>query len=116
MEYKPLPLQAKKKGYDLVQIKRGNKAVVYSGASDGQILKYETFLIKKHDGRKFGELVVDPAEYFPGDECFGLWAWSFGAWKGGMEAALRKFDENEAGKIEEQETEEGNESEEDDAD
>ena len=97
MEYSPLPLSVRKRGFDFVQIKRGKKACVYSGASDGEILKYETFLIKRHDGRKFGDTEVAPAEYFPNDENFGLWAWCYGVATGGKEAAILKFNniENE---------------------
>ena len=95
--YRRLPASVKKKGYDMVQIRRGARAVVYSGAADGTVLKYETFIIKKHDGRNFGGVLVAPAEYWPGDESYGDWAWNWGAWKGGLEEALRKFEEIEAG-------------------
>lgn len=81
----------------MVQVRRGERAVVYSGAQDGKILKYETFLLRKHDGRKFGEIDVPPAEYWPGDESYGDWAWNWGMWTGGLRAAMKRFEELEAG-------------------
>lgn len=115
MEYKQLPEIYRKKGWDYELIVRGNRAVVYSGASDGEIMKYEVFLIKKHDGRKFGELAIPPSEYFPGDEQFGIWAWCFSAQSRGKYLAMQRFEELESGNRKEEENDEPEIQEEEDA-
>lgn len=72
--YKPLPKTVTKKGYLMTQMRRGTRAAMYSGSQDGDVLKYEVFHIKRSEGREFRGIKTEPAEYFPGDESFGSWA------------------------------------------
>jgi hypothetical protein len=81
------------------QVRRGSRAAIYSGAQDGKVMRWEVFLIKHHEGREIAGVKMEPAEYFPGDEAFGTWAWTTSPITGGLAAAERRFAEIEAGKV-----------------
>lgn len=92
----PLPQFKKRNGYLFEQVVRGARAVVYSGSQAEGILKYEVFLIRvaKEYHPTWGD-VIPAHEYFPSDEAFGVTAWTWGIHTGGLEYAMRKFNELE---------------------
>lgn len=82
----------KTKGFEYRQIRRGIRAVLYSQSLKRHIVGYEVFRIKDRKSRIIKGIIIQPAEIFPPDEAFGVWAWTTCT----EEKAIRKFRELEA--------------------
>jgi len=67
-----LPLEMKKHGFNMRQIKRTENSVIYSKAGG-----YEVMVVRKHNGYELGGQKVEPAEFLPNNEEFGRLGWYF---------------------------------------
>lgn len=66
----------RKKGFDFKQVERTETWAIYEKSRDGQFLIYEVFKVVVIPERiMFGNKVLEH-EAYPGDEAFGLWAWT----------------------------------------
>lgn len=88
---KILPLEMKKHGFLMKQIKRSEKTAMYSKAGG-----FEVMVVRKHDGYKIGDTIVEPAEFLPGDEDFGRLGWYFSG-PNAVQDAENKYKELENG-------------------
>lgn len=66
---KPLPKELKKKGFTYRQVVKTPKGYIYSQTHpSGTLIGYEVFLHKENTRHN--------CVSFPGDNAFGVWAWS----------------------------------------
>lgn len=66
----------RKNSSDYVLVKRGDHALMYAQYQNNLLLAYEVFEIRMLKAKKvFGDEYPE-REHFPGNECFGSWAWS----------------------------------------
>jgi hypothetical protein len=74
-----LELEFKKNGQRYCQIKRNNKAVIYSQKNEvGRMIGYEVWKIKIQKAFAFTNYQYPSKERIPGNNDFGKWAWSVG--------------------------------------
>ncbi|MBP6978223.1 MAG: hypothetical protein PHD61_09590 [Bacteroidales bacterium] len=73
---------------------RGHKGCIYEQRVDDYLTYYEVFIIKIRSERRIGTTVIEGGEWFPPDEAWGEWAWTFQNY----EDALWRFQELEDGK------------------
>lgn len=83
IEHKPLALEfkgrASQKSFDFKQIKREGDIAIYE-KKDGEMVYHEVIVVQKHNGRTMpGGVVVEPSEFYPSDNMFGLYGWCFRA-------------------------------------
>lgn len=86
---RPLPTEMKNHGYSMKQIKRTDKIAMYSKCGG-----YEVVVIQKHNGYEIKGIKIEPAEYLPKDEDFGVKGWYFGG-PDAREDAEKKYRELE---------------------
>ena len=81
IEHKPLPSTFKGRGsqrdFSFTLIKREGDVAIYEKVN--QDLRYqEVVVVRKHDGRTMpGGVKVEPSEFYPSDDTFGLYGWCF---------------------------------------
>jgi hypothetical protein len=90
-----LPDTIRKNGYTYKLYKRGDKALIYAQHAEGSLIAYEVFKIKVLRNKKFFGKVIPDQEVFPGNECFGVWAWSVNPRIKGMEQVIEIFEKLE---------------------
>lgn len=74
---KLLPDELRKNGFDYKLVLRGNRSCIYEQTVTESVKYYEVFLIKvKPESSVIGK-VIPAHEWFPHNEAFGYWAWSF---------------------------------------
>jgi hypothetical protein len=72
-----LPETLSRNGNEYRLYKRGKRVLVYAEGQDNQDLGYEVFKIKIAKACEVNGHYYPNRERFPGNEDFGLWAWSF---------------------------------------
>ena len=85
----------RKNGYDYILLERGEKAFIYEQWDDEDkfIVAYEVFRLKISKAKEvFGDIMPE-REVFPGNEDFGVWAWSYS----NLEKAYEKYYRLESG-------------------
>ncbi len=87
-------LYVKKNGYDYVLIKNGKRAIIYEQIISKDVKRYEVSLMRIKNAREFKGKQFPSKIWFPNDEAFGTWAWTFMT----LESALWRFNELEQGK------------------
>lgn len=85
----------RKNGYEYRLVERGEKAFIYEqwDDEDNFTVAYEVFRLKIAKSKEvFGDIMPE-REVFPGNEDFGVWAWSFST----KERAYEKYNRLESG-------------------
>lgn len=85
----------RKNGYDYRLLKKGERAFIYEQWDDEDhfIVAYEVFRLKISKAKEvFGEIMPE-REVFPGNEDFGVWAWSYR----NLEKSYEKYNRLESG-------------------
>ena len=86
-----LPLKLRKNGFNYTQVCRGWRSFVYEQLITPEIKYFEVFELRIQPEReKFGKL-YPTKERFPGNEDFGVWAWTCRT----LEKAMERFNELE---------------------
>lgn len=93
IQYKQLPTsfkgRASQKSFSFTQIKREGDIAIFE-KKDSTTSYWEVIIVQKHNGRTMpGNIVVEPSEFYPGDNQFGIQGWCFGD----LEKAEEKFNE-----------------------
>lgn len=75
IEYKKLAEEIKKKGMYYKINWRDNDFAIYScGSSKTPFLGYECFEVQRHNGFEIAGKKIEPTEFYPSDEAFGVTA------------------------------------------
>lgn len=69
--YLPIPDFYKKNGYDFKLIKRQGDVAIFSQYSEGEIIAYEVFEIRKQKEADWGEIHYEAKERIPSNEEWG---------------------------------------------
>lgn len=91
---KILPLKIRKNGFEYTQVLRRTRSCVYRQEVSPDLNYYEVFLLRIKPERIFQGKKIEAREWFPHNESFGEWAWTFRI----FEEALWRFKELEEGK------------------
>ena len=76
-DYKILPLEFKKKGFNYKQIKReGNRAIYLQTREGTEMNNYEVIRIGRHNGYSMGGSYIEPSETYPGSSLWGIMGWT----------------------------------------
>lgn len=76
-EYKVIPTEFKKKGFNYKQVKReGHKAIFEQTRTGTDLKNYEVVKIGRHNGYIMGGVKIEPAETYPGSSLWGITAWT----------------------------------------
>lgn len=90
-----LPERLRENGFDYTLVCRGKRSFIYAQHVTPSVLYYEVFKLKVCSRQTImlgGEkIVIHPAERFPTNESFWVWAWSIR----NFETAMMKFEELE---------------------
>lgn len=84
---KPLPDELTNHGHKMKLLKRTDNVAMYSKCGG-----YEVVLVQKHNGYEIKGIKIEPAEYLPKDEDFGVKGWYFSG-PMGKESAEKKFEQ-----------------------
>jgi len=77
IEYKVIPTEFKKKGFDYKQVRRDGMKAIYEQTRSGTELKnYEVVKLGRHNGYVMGGVSIDPAETYPGSSLWGITGWT----------------------------------------
>jgi len=77
IEYKVIPTQFKKKGFNYKQVRRdGMKAIYLQTRDDSQVSNYEVVRLGRHNGYNMGGSHIEPAETYPGSSLWGIMGWT----------------------------------------
>jgi len=77
IEYKVIPTEFKKKGFNYKQIKReGMKAIYHQTRDDSSLDNYEVVKLGRHNGYVMGGVAIEPAETYPGSSLWGIMGWT----------------------------------------
>jgi len=77
IEYKVIPLEFRKKGFNYKQVKRdGMKAIYHQSREGSGISNYEVVKLGRHDGYNMGGSYIEPSETYPGSSLWGIMAWT----------------------------------------
>jgi hypothetical protein len=89
MEYKTIPAQFKKKGFNYTQLKRdGMKAIYQQTRADSSLNNYEVVKLGRHNGYVMGGSYIEPSETYPGSSLWGITAWTCCS----IDDAMRRYD------------------------
>jgi len=89
IEYKVIPTQFKKKGFNYSQLKRdGMKAIYQQTRDDSSLNNYEVVKLGRHNGYLMGGVMIEPAETYPGSSLWGITAWTCCS----IDEALKRYD------------------------
>jgi hypothetical protein len=84
-QYAKLPSEKKYKGFEYRRMKRGENAIIYEQRWNGILIAFEVFKIRSHDAFTLAGREIPAAESWPGDNAFGVWAWSVKTFKRALE-------------------------------
>ena len=77
VEYRVIPTEFKKKGFNYRQVKReGHKAIFCQTRTGTDMCNYEVVKIGRHNGYVMGGVKIEPAETYPGASLWGITAWT----------------------------------------
>lgn len=77
IEYKVIPTQFKKKGFNYIQLRReGMKAIYQQTREDSTINNYEVVRLGRHNGYSMGGSFIEPSETYPGSSLWGIMGWT----------------------------------------
>ena len=77
IEYKVIPTQFKKKGFNYTQLRReGMKAIYQQTREDSTINNYEVVRLGRHNGYSMGGSFIEPSETYPGSSLWGIMGWT----------------------------------------
>ena len=77
IEYKVIPTEFKKKGFNYKQVRReGMKAIYLQTRDDSQVSNYEVVKLGRHNGYNMGGSHIEPAETYPGSSLWGIMGWT----------------------------------------
>ena len=77
IEYKVIPTEFKKKGFEYKQVKRDGMKAIYEQTRPGTEMKnYEVVKLGRHNGYIMGGVKIEPAETYPGSSLWGITAWT----------------------------------------
>lgn len=89
IEYKIVPTEFKKKGFNYQQIKRNGNVAIYLQTRKGTSLSnYEVVKIGRHNGYTMGGSYIEPSETYPGSSLWGICGWTCQS----LEAAEQRYD------------------------
>ncbi len=74
---KTLPVEQRKNGFDYTLVLRGERSCIFEQTVSDSVKYYEVFLIRVKPESNINGKVIPAHEWFPNDEAFGRWAWSF---------------------------------------
>lgn len=77
IEYKVIPTQFKKKGFNYNQLRRDGMKAIYQQTREGStISNYEVVKLGRHNGYVMGGVQIEPAETYPGSSLWGIMGWT----------------------------------------
>lgn len=77
IEYKVIPSEFKKKGFNYKQVRReGNKAIFEQTREGSDIHNFEVVKLGRHNGYVMGGVKIEPAETYPGSSLWGITGWT----------------------------------------
>jgi len=77
IEYKVIPSEFKKKGFNYKQVRReGNKAIFEQTREGSDIHNFEVVKLGRHNGYVMGGVKIEPAETYPGSSLWGIMGWT----------------------------------------
>ncbi len=74
---KTLQPKMRKNGFDYNLVYRGKKSCIYEQKVTENLSYYEVFSIKIKPESKINGKIVEAREWFPHNEAFGKWAWTY---------------------------------------
>ena len=92
-----LPLKLRKNGYNYTLVSRGKRSCLYAQEVSPGRSYYEVFLIKIKPEHEFNGATLPAKEWFPPNESFGKWAWSYQTYERAMKAYDRLEESPPAG-------------------
>lgn len=77
IEYKVIPTEFKKKGFNYKCVRReGMKAIYLQTRDDSEMSNYEVVRLGRHNGYMMGGVTIEPAETYPGSSLWGIAGWT----------------------------------------
>lgn len=77
IEYKVIPSEFKKKGFNYKQVRRdGMKAIFEQTRAGTEMKNYEVVRLGRHNGYVMGGVSIEPAETYPGSSLWGITGWT----------------------------------------
>ena len=77
IEYKVIPSEFKKKGFNYKQVRRdGMKAIYLQSREGSEVSNYEVVKLGRHNGYVMGGVSIEPAETYPGSSLWGIMGWT----------------------------------------
>ena len=77
IEYKVIPTEFKKKGFNYKQVRRDGMKAIFEQTRNGTELKnYEVVKLGRHNGYVMGGVKIEPAETYPGSSLWGITGWT----------------------------------------
>jgi len=77
IEYKVIPHEFKKKGFNYKQVRRDGMKAIYEQTREGTEMKnYEVVKLGRHNGYSMGGMAIEPAETYPGSSLWGITGWT----------------------------------------
>lgn len=90
IEYKVIPTEFKKKGFNYKQVRReGMKAIYLQTRDDSQMSNYEVVKLGRHNGYVMGGVLIEPAETYPGSSLWGITGWTCSS----IDDALKRYNQ-----------------------
>lgn len=93
----------RKNSYDFRLVKREGDVAIYSQhePETGNVVAYEVFIVRRHEGLTFGDRKTEAAEYGPSNEewgSYGYTVWTMEAAALKVEKLKKKLEAQEVGK------------------
>ncbi len=85
---KTLPVEQRKNGFEYTLVLRGRRTCIYEQTVSDSVKYFEVFRIRVKPESNINGKVIPAHEWFPHDEAFGYWAWSYRDYS----KAKKKFD------------------------
>lgn len=77
IEYKVIPTEFKKKGFNYRQLRREGMKAIYEQTRPGSCIhNYEVVKLGRHNGYVMGGVSIEPAETYPGSSLWGITGWT----------------------------------------
>ena len=77
IEYKVIPSEFKKKGFNYKQVRRDGMKAIFEQTREGTDMKnYEVVRLGRHNGYVMGGVSIEPAETYPGSSLWGITGWT----------------------------------------
>lgn len=74
---KVLETEFKQKGFNLKQIKRNKNVALFERSSKTGFQHWEVVIIRSHNGYTIAGNNIPPSEYYPKEEDWGQFGWTF---------------------------------------